>query len=449
MTKMFEQRGHGSLKQRLLVLALSTVAIVWLAATAFTYFDAREEFGEILDAHLAQSAALLASQASHDLDEVETGHTPLLHKYSLRVAFQVWEGGRLLRLHSANAPGLPLADREQGFSDKVIDGARWRVFSTWDDSGKNLIQVAELTKDREELSRDVASNLLEPLWFSLPLLAILLWLAVTHSLRPLDKLTAEVAQREPDNLAPLDAGTAPREVVPLIERLNNLFARIEQSLQQERRFTADAAHELRTPVAGIKAQAQVARAASGDSERTHALDNAILGCDRAAHLIDQLLTLARVDTLEHETTELCQLRSIAAEVISSIAPNALNQDVRLELMDGAEMPVRGNPALLRILLRNLIDNAVRHTPPGTSVLVDAAADHGQICLSVSDNGPGIPETEREKLGERFYRPLGTRASGSGLGLSIVRRIAEIHSASLQLSSPKDGNGLRATVIFRK
>ena len=451
MIKMFEKRVNGSLKQRLLVLALTTVVVIWLAATAFTYFDAREEFGEILDAHLTQSAALLATQASHELNEVETEHTPLLHKYSLRVAFQVWEGGRLLRLHSANAPGLPLSDREQGFSDKVIDGHRWRVFSTWDDSGKNLIQVAELTRDREELSRDVAGNLLKPLWFSLPILALLLWLSITRSLRPLDKLTGEVAQRKPDNLAPLDAGTAPREVVPLIERLNNLFVRIDASMQKERRFTADAAHELRTPVAGIKAQAQVARSASSVTERMHALDNAIIGCDRAAHLIDQLLTLARIDTLGDETTEPCQLRALAAEMIASIAPTALSRDVRLELMEGEEIPVRGNPVLLRILLRNLIDNGVHHTPPGTTVRINVSAENGIARLTVSDDGPGIPEAELEKLGERFYRPLGTGASGSGLGLSIVKRIAEIHSASVQFSSSENGNrnGLEVMVVFRK
>ena len=444
---MFEQRGHGSLKQRLLLLAVTTVVGVWLAAATFTYFDAREEFGEILDAHLAQSAALLVIQSAHDLDEVETEHTPLLHKYSLRVAFQVWENGRVLRLHSSNAPGLPLAGSEPGFSDKVIDGKRWRVFSTWDESGKNLIQVAERTREREELSRDIAKNLLKPLWFSLPILAFLLWLAISRSLRPLDKLANEVAQREPENLAPLHDGTAPREVLPLIVRLNSLFARIDASLQKERRFTADAAHELRTPVAGIKAQAQVARSASSDSERTRALDNAIVGCDRAAHLIDQLLTLARIDTLNDETTEPCQLRTIAAEVIAMLAPAALGREVRLELEGSEEVSVRGNPDLLRIMLRNLIDNAVRHTPTGTSVRIMISRENGQASLSVNDNGPGIPQEELDRLGERFYRPVGTSASGSGLGLSIVRRIAEIHSAILHLASQNAGNGLSATITF--
>ncbi len=449
---------HGSLKRRLLVLTLATVVLVWIGTAAFTFYDARHEFDEILDAHLAQSASLLVVQSSHDLGEVETEHAPLLHKYSRRVAFQVWGAGHVLRLHSVNAPSQPLADREQGFSNSVIDGIRWRVFSTWDESGNNLIHVAERSEVRDELASSIAGNLMKPLLISLPLLAILLWVAVTRSLHPLVRLAGEVARREPGSLAPLDAGNAPREVVPLIERLNQLFVRIEASLQKERRFTADAAHELRTPVAAIKAQAQVARAAAGDEERIHALDNAILGCDRASHLIEQLLTLARVDTLGDGAIESCPLRAIAAEVIAAIAPAAMERGVRIELMEGNEMTVRGNPVLLRILLRNLIDNAVRHTPSGTSVRVGVSGESGRIRLSVSDNGPGIPEADRVRLSERFYRPLGTSASGSGLGLSIVKRIAETHGATLQVESrknesgqidtPEDNKGLRVTVMFK-
>ena len=439
---------RASLKQRLLALALGAITLVWLGAAAFTYLDAREEFDEVLDAHLAQTASLLMVQTSHDLDELETDHAPLLHKYARSVAFQIWEKGQQLRLHSANAPQQPLANREHGFSDTAIDGKRWRVFSTWDESGEYLIHVAERTDVRDELARGIAGNLLRPMWFSLPLLALLLWIAVMRGLRPLDKLTREVEQREPDNLAELDASSAPREVVPLIERLNRLFARIEASMQKERRFTADAAHELRTPVAAIKAQAQVARAASGGAERTHALDNAILGCDRAAHLIDQLLTLARVDTLDHGVAELCQLGDIAAETIAALAPAALEKGVQLELLASNETTVRGNPGLLRVLLRNLLDNAVQHTSPGTLVQVGLTHEHGTTCLSVSDNGPGIPEQERDKVLERFYRPVDTQGSGSGLGLSIVKRIAEVHGATLQMQPVSEGRGLRVTVNFK-
>ncbi|MFZ2300536.1 MAG: ATP-binding protein [Gallionella sp.] len=438
----------ASLKQRLLALALAAITLVWLGATAFIYLDAREEFDEVLDAHLAQAASLLVVQASHDLDELETEHAPLLHKYARRVAFQVWDKEHQLRLHSANAPQQPLTNKDRGFSDATIDGHRWRVFSTWDESGEYLIHVAERTEVRDELARGIAGNLLRPLWFSLPLLALLLWVAVMRGLRPLDKLAREVEQREPDNLSALDASSAPREVVPLIERLNRLFTRIDASMQKERRFTADAAHELRTPVAAIKAQAQVARAASGDEERIHALDSAILGCDRAAHLIDQLLTLARVDTLDRGVAEPCQIKIIAAEAIAALAPTALEKGVQLELLAGDEATVRGNPGLLRVLLRNLLDNAVKHTPPGTLVQVSVAHEPGTISLSVSDNGPGIPEQERDKVLERFYRPLDTQASGSGLGLSIVQRIAEVHGATLQIQPASEDRGLRVTVSFK-
>jgi len=435
-----------SLKQRLLLLSLTTVLVVWVAASLFTYFDAREEFEELLDAHLAQSASLLVAQSSHDLDEIETEHAPLLHKYSRQVAFQVWNEERVLRLHSANAPTQLLATKEQGYSDNVIEGKRWRVFSTLDAAENNLIQVAERTDVRDELAEGIAGNLLKPLLVSLPLLALLLWIAVSRSLRPLVKLTAEVGQREPENLHALEVASAPAEVQPLIERLNQLFARMEASLQNERRFTADAAHELRTPVSGIKAQAQVALATIDDEQRRHALDNVILGCDRATRLIEQLLTLARIDNLGDDLTESCPLKAIAAEVIAQIAPMALKQDVRLELCAGEEHVVNGNPLLLRILLRNIIDNAVRHTPSGTEVKINVSAISGLTCLSVTDSGQGIPEAELSRVAERFYRPVGTTASGSGLGLSIVKRIAEIHHATLDLKP--SSTGLTVSLMFK-
>jgi two-component system sensor histidine kinase QseC len=205
-------------------------------------------------------------------------------------------------------------------------------------------------------------------------------------------------------------------------------------------------------VAAIKAQVQVARAASAEQERIHALDNAILGCNRAAHLIEQLLALARVDALDDVAVEPCHLRDMAAGEIAALAPVALAKGVHIELQEGDMMPaanVRGNPELLRMLLRNLIDNAVRHTPSGTMVRVSISNDHGNISMSVSDDGPGIPEQEMAKISERFYRPLGTPGEGSGLGLSIVKRIAEVHNASLQFTPADNGRGLRVTIVFRQ
>lgn len=436
-----------SLKKRLLLPVLTTIALVWIGATTFTYLDAREELDEMLDAHLAQAASLLAVQTTHELEEIDTEHAPMLHKYSRRVAFQIWEKGQTLRLHSANAPQQPLADADHGFSTRKIDGHPWRVFSTWDDEGEHLIHVAERADARAHLARDIAGNLLLPLLVALPVLAILLWLAVTNALRPLVGLTQEVARREPDNLAPLDAASAPAEVLPLIDRLNRLFGRIQDSFDNERRFTADAAHELRTPVAAIKAQAQVARGASDTAARLHALDNAIAGCDRATHLIEQLLTLARLDAAENTAMASTHLRQLAAEAIAELAPAALEKNVHIELADGEEIAIAGLPALLRILLRNLIDNAVRHNPSGTLVTVQTARIEGRPVLTVTDNGPGLAAEDLAKLSERFFRPLGTAASGSGLGLSIVRRIAELHHAEFRISAASASGGLRIAIVF--
>lgn len=441
-------RPH-SLKKRLTVLALLTVAVVWFSASAITYFNARHEIDEVLDGHLAQQAALLAAQATHELNELEDDHVHLLHKYSRRVAFQIWDAGGRLRLHSENADRQPLAKQRSGFSDSEIDGYRWRVFSAQDESGSFLIHVAERVRDREEMARAVVGSLLMPLLASLPLLAVLLWVAVRQGLQPLDRLAAEVEQRDPETLTPLNVGAAPHEVLPLIERLNRLFGRIDSAIQRERRFTADAAHELRTPVAVIKAQAQVARQASAEAERTHALDNAILGCDRATHLIEQLLTLARVDAPGAGLLVTCDLQAIAAGEIAVLAPVALNNGVHIELHAGRDAPLQGNPELLRILLRNLLDNAVRHTAAGTTVQVGLDVAERTIRLSVSDDGPGISEQELSKVSERFYRPADTQASGSGLGLSIVRRIAEVHGAEVSFARAAGGRGLLVTVSFER
>lgn len=436
----------ASLKKRLLLPVLGIIALVWTSAAALTYRDARNELDEVLDAHLTQAASLLDAQTLHQHGIIDTDHTPQLHKYSRRVAFQIWERDGKLGLHSINAPDEPLAPFVPGFSNRMIEGSRWRVFTTWDSDSDHLIQIAERADRREHLAREIAGHLLLPLLITLPVLAALLWLAITKALRPLVDLADEVERRAPGNLTPLVPGRAPAEIAPLIQRLNALFDRIRDSLDNERRFTADAAHELRTPVAAIRAQAQVARAAENDAERIHALDKAIAGCDRATHLIEQLLTLARLDATREEAKEPCILRTIAGEVIAELAPTALENHVQLELADGPDMTVPGQPGLLRVLLRNLLDNAIRHTGSGTTVTVQPGHLDGKPVLHVFDNGPGVDPETLVHLSERFYRPLGTRANGSGLGLSIARRIAELHQARFQLSSPPEG-GLRIDIVF--
>jgi two-component system sensor histidine kinase QseC len=240
------------------------------------------------------------------------------------------------------------------------------------------------------------------------------------------------------------------EVAPLVNSLNALFGRVSRLIENERRFTADAAHELRTPLAALKTQAQVARGATGDAERRRALDNVIAGCDRAHRLVEQLLTLARLEPDQVGVhRERCDLRTLAQQTVAELAPAAMSRNIEIELTEGPPVTVVGYPGLIGILLRNIIDNAIRYSPGGTTVLVEAANAEGEARLTVTDEGPGIAPEEYDKVGQRFYRILGSGQSGSGLGLSIVHRIAEIHDAAVALGDAPGGMGLRVTVTFRR
>lgn len=446
---MAEPRAMPSIRRRLLLGLLAATLLAWGVAIFFSHRDTQHELNEVLDAYLAQSTSLLIAQLGPDVDEIDTEHAPALHRYSRKVAFQVWEEGDRLRLHSVLAPNVHLSSQFDGFSDSVVAGERWRVFSAWDDEHRFLVQVGERAAVRDELARQVAQNLLRPLLLALPVLALIIWLGVSRGLQPLAALRRQVEARDPQNLSPLAEAAVPAEVAPLVEALNALFARVRLLLDNERRFTADAAHELRTPLAAIKTQAQVARAAASELERTRALDQVLAGCDRAAHLVEQLLTLARLEPGQLERRERCDLRRLAAAAIAEMAPSAVAKGVDVQLLEGETVDVEGAPGLLRILMRNLIDNAIRYSPSTSTVRIAVGAADGAAVFSVSDQGPGIPAASRDLVWDRFHRVLGTGETGSGLGLSIVKRIAELHGAQAMLGEGEGGRGLRVSVTFPK
>ena len=274
---MVERLVAPSLRNRLLALVLGGVAVAWIGAAVFAYRDARHETDELLDGYLAQSAALIVTQAGGDLDDLEVAHAPQLHRYARRVAFQIWDDGKTLRTHTANAPDRRLSPRTEGFDEVEVNGQTWRVFSSYDPQRKILVQVGEVLSARDAIAGAVAQGLAAPLIVALPVLGVLLWIAVTLGLAPLRAMGRAVALRDPANLAPLDVGSPPREVAPLVVSLNSLFERVRASMEHERRFTADAAHELRTPVAALRAQAEVALAAADEAQRRHALEGVIAG----------------------------------------------------------------------------------------------------------------------------------------------------------------------------
>ncbi|MBK6726459.1 MAG: sensor histidine kinase N-terminal domain-containing protein [Xanthomonadales bacterium] len=417
-----------SLQRRLLGRVLAAVAGLWLAAAALTWFDTRHELEELLDGHLAQAASALLAQRHGDDDDRPVEARPL-HRYASAVAFQVFRNGRLA-LRSADAPRQQLVAGDIGeggrFHDVRIDGAAWRVFVARSARRDVVVQVGERSSARNAILWAALHNTLWPLLWSLPLLALVVWWAVARAIAPLHRLGRALAGREPQALEPLALDDADRELLPLVEALNHLFARIEALLGAERRFTADAAHELRTPIAAIRAQAQVALGAADDGQRRHALGATIAACDRAARLVEQLLTLSRIESSGPLQLSAVELEAVARGVLGELAAATVAQQRSLSLDAEAEVRCRADALLLGVLIRNLVDNALRYGREGGRVEVALRRCGEHFELRVDDDGPGLDAAQRQRLGERFFRVLGRSPEGSGLGWSIVRRIADAH-----------------------
>ncbi|HXD42351.1 MAG TPA: ATP-binding protein [Ramlibacter sp.] len=440
-----------SLQGRLLILVLGVVTGVWLATAAMTWRDVRHELDELLDSHLAQAAALLVvQQASEVGDDHEAADVPTLHRYAPKVAFQVFHEGRLA-LRSPNAPDLPMAGGKSfnpGFATVTIEGITWRVFAAQGAERDVQVYVSERVDSRASILWAVLRSTLWPMLVALPLLALVSWWAVYRGMAPLRKLGRSVAERQPQALQPVVVAGAPSEMVPLVDALNGLFDRIARMIESERRFTADAAHELRTPIAAIRAQAQVALGENDDALRRHALESTLQGCDRATRLVEQLLTLSRLEAGAAPALVSLDLAALVRQVIAEAAPQAIRCQQTIEVEAAAHCLVQGDPTLLAVLVRNLVDNATRYSPQGATVKVSVAESEGRIVLlRIEDSGPGMKSGDIEHLGERFFRVLGTGQGGSGLGWSIVRRIAALHRASIQVRKSIALGGLTAEIEF--
>ena len=432
-----------SLQQRLLVRTLSAVLVVWLASAAFVWYEAQHEVDELLDAHLAQSAALLVVQQNATPSDHEILLDAPLHKYAQHVAYQVFENDRLV-MHSPNVGHRSMAQHTQGFETIIReDGQAWRVFAATARNFVVQIFVAERIESRGDILRAVLLGFLPPLTVALPLFLIGLWWNVRSGLQPLQRLRRVLLTRDTRALAPVSLPDAPQEVQPLLAALNDLLQRLAQRMETERQFTGDAAHELRTPIAAARAQAQVALTADDNSAIRHqALRDTVAGCDRASRVVDQLLTLARVERPDDLLAEPFLLDQMVQQVMADLTPEALRHQQILELISPENLHVNGQSTLWQILLRNLIDNALRYSPDGATVRIQICSqDNKQIELTIEDSGPGMSPEYCARLGERFFRILGTSATGSGLGWSIVRHIAKLQQIEVQVERSADLGGL--------
>ncbi|MCG6875031.1 MAG: sensor histidine kinase N-terminal domain-containing protein [Betaproteobacteria bacterium] len=430
-----------SLRQRLLVALLGALLLVGVLASAATYLSARSEINSLLDEELRQVALSLRDHAVLDLSRLTRGGADSRQ----RVVVQIWDPtGVALYLSNTGQP-LPLV-RTPGFVTLNHDGRDWRVYTAT--MGLQTIQVGQPIALRRELATAVALRILIPVLAALPLFGLLIWLLVGRGLAPVARLARTIASRSATSLAPLPADRLPEEVAPLVASLNGLLARLEQSFGLQRRFAADAAHELRTPLTALGLQIQLLERAKTDEERESAVGRLREGVKRATRLVEQLLVMARLEPdAADQPAERVELGALAYSVTRDFAPLAEARSVALEVDADENVATLGAEDALRILLSNLVDNAIRYTLPGGTIVVRVSMAAGDATLEVADDGPGIPESERARVFDRFYRVAGADQPGSGLGLAIVRQVADLHRARVELGAGLGGAGLSVRVRF--
>lgn len=442
-----------SLRRTLLALLLGLTLLLWGVSMLIVYLDAEQESAELFDQSLSETAHLLLSLADHEMQEHAAG-TPLVmatqenRNHQQYLLFQIWSSDQRILYRNAGAPETGFAaPGATGYSWIARDGQQWRVYAGWNSSRRLQIQLAEPSTHRKEISARFALKSIGFALLAVTIAAVAIWWSVNQVFRVLQASADEVALRTPNDLAEVSLDGAPDELAPLLLAINRLFGRVRATLEHEQRFTADAAHELRTPLAAIKTSLQVIERARNDGEREEFVKSLGLSVNRATRLVDQLMTLARLDPQQH-SAQLAQhdlARLLAGQMTSwdTIA----TQHHHTLLTDFAPASCRVNGELLLILVRNLLDNAFRHTPPGGNVVLACSADAAGAWLSVSDSGPGIAPAMRARVFERFFRLANADRPGSGLGLSIVRRIADVHGATVLLSDGPGGVGLVVKVCF--
>ncbi len=438
-----------SLGSRLFVILVATTGLIWLAATAWIYLGTKAELERVLDTRL-QEAARMVSSLVRDVDVSAASAIAAMPQvsasgsggYERQLSCQIWSlGGRLVAASTA-APAERLADHAAGFTDSVINGEQWRVYAIEDSAKGVRVLVGDRLGLRDRLVKDLVLSLVAPALLMLPIFAGLIWISVGRGLSPLRGIASNLQQRAVDDLAPLQAKVID-EIRPVTDALNGLFARLDLARQHEREFTAFAAHELRTPLAGIRTQAQIAKAADSTEMRTTALDHIMQGVDRTARLVSQLLALARLESgAEPSRREQVNLGQLLREIDREgqrPASVAVEFDEAID-----EMTVEGDRDNLKLALRNLHENACFHSPPGGRIRWLRTED---AVLAVDDEGPGVPAEEMALVRQRFYRGRASRNSGSGLGLAIVEVALHDARAELALGTPPSGRGLRAAVSF--
>lgn len=441
-----------SLRARIFALVAAATLVVWASATAWTYFNSRAEIQRVLDNRLIEAARMVAS-LSGDLEPSGTGATPRFEQrrldgYNRQLSCQIWSlDGRLVG-RSSQAPAEPLATSGTGFSEREIDGEAWRVFSLVDQDRGIRVLVGDNLSVRQRLVGDLMAGLLVPFLAAVAGLAVVIWAAVGRGLAPLNDTARALRRRDPGDLRPLGVEHVSRELLPVVGAIDGLFRRLSALRENERHFIASAAHELQTPLAGLKAHAQIALMAPEQETREKSLRRIQASVDRTSRLVHQLLELAREDrVVDAPAARWTSLAQVVEGLADELGPRLSRDRIGLRCSDSAlAAEILIDEASLALALRNLIDNAVQHSPAGGLVEIDLIDSGCEASLTVLDRGPGIAESEIERVRERFVRGSRAKGSGSGLGLSIVELVISRLGGRLALANRGDG-GLAASLVL--
>jgi two-component system OmpR family sensor kinase len=430
---------------RIRLILLLGVAIMAAATLQFTtsFQSAMQEANKLFDYHM-QQMALALHNGGFEQAEWGTSHDAADNSFNFDFVIQVWadDGPRVYQ--SRTYRFLP-KQGVLGYSTVTLANGDWRVYSV--QTTLRTIQVAQKMSARREQAISLA---LHSLWSVIPVFLILFvvaWWVVTSSLSPLNRIGHDLATRNLDSLEPVSDRGVPQEVSLLVAELNSLLARMTHAVQSQQRFVADAAHELRSPMTALKLQVQILAKARDETTRTQAIGRLVCGIDRASRLVGQLLALAREEPLPQEfASTVISLPDSISQALTDVAPLALSRHIELRCVIFAQVDIVGDADSLRVMLHNLLDNAIRYTPEHGLVTINLETNGSTVSLTIQDSGPGIPQQNRAHVLERFYRVPGTSPNGSGLGLAIVKAIADRHNATLALNVAAIG-GLDVTLAF--
>lgn len=457
----------GSLRRQLLIAIFIPLLVVWLALVLLAYDKGQHEAEELLDGQLSLSARLLEAQIFHEEThhapgwftekDVDSDRTALIEKldiedrlpYEQELAFKISKESGPVILISANAASMENFS-EPGFHVQVIDDVPWRIYVKKSSDKRFHLQVAHPLSSRDLIGLDVAERIAIPLFFAFPILMLFMYVSVTRSIRPLDSVATSLSARSAENLSPVSDQSIPLELRPIIHAFNRLLERVSDSIKNERRFTSNAAHELRTPLAGTKLYAQLASATTDHVQREQFMAQVFEGLDRSQRLIEQMLRLARLDPENHRqlSHDSIDIRTLLLEVQDAEAEilNKKNQSLVLDVCSSLTS-LRGDEELLNVALCNLVGNAVRYSPAGTRITAGSWVNDKGYGLYVQDQGPGIAPEDLPTITQRFRRGTDVREEGTGLGLAIVERIASLHHGELVIQNIP-GGGLRAEIVWK-